>query len=117
RFFDVLFAFPAILLAVALVAVLGPSNENLVLTIAMLTMPQFGVLMRSTTLAAKAQEYVLAARAMGASNTRIIRAHLLPNVTAPLVVLATLNVGIVMLVEAALSFLGLGTQPPAPSWG
>jgi len=117
RVMDILFAFPAILLAVAVVAVLGPSNVNLVLTIALLTVPQFGALMRSATLATKTQEYVLAARAIGATHWHIIRVHLLPNVTALLIVQATLNLSVVILVEAALSFLGLGTQPPAPSWG
>jgi len=117
RLFDVLFAFPPILLAIALVAALGPSTVNLVLTIAVLTLPQFAVLARSATLALKPQEFVQAARALGASHRRILGAHVLPNLTPTLAVQASLSLSIVILVEAALSFLGLGTQPPAPSWG
>ncbi len=117
RAFDVLFAFPPVLLAIALVAALGPSTLNLVLTIALLTTPQFAVIARSATLAVVPQEYVQAGLALGASHGRMIRAHVLPNVAAPLVVQVALSLSIVILVEAALSFLGLGTQPPAPSWG
>ena len=117
RVFDVLFAFPPLLLAIALVAALGPSAVNLILTIALLTFPQFAVLARSATLALTPQEFVQAARALGASHMRLLRAHVLPNIAAPLVVQASLSLSIVILVEAALSFLGLGTQPPAPSWG
>lgn len=117
RIFDVLFAFPPILLAIALVAALGPSTVNLVLTIALLTLPQFAVLARSATLALKPQEFVQAARALGASHGRILAAHVLPNLTPTLAVQTSLSLSIVILVEAALSFLGLGTQPPAPSWG
>jgi peptide/nickel transport system permease protein len=117
RVFDVLFAFPPILLAIALVAALGPSAVNLVLTIAVLTLPQFAVLARSATLALTPQEFVQAARALGASHGRLLGAHVLPNIAAPLAVQASLSLSIVILVEAALSFLGLGTQPPAPSWG
>jgi peptide/nickel transport system permease protein len=117
RLFDVLFAFPPILLAIALVAALGPSALNLVVTIAVLTLPQFAVLARSATLALMPQEFVLAARALGASHGRLVRAHVLPNIATPLAVQASLSLSIVILVEAALSFLGLGTQPPAPSWG
>jgi peptide/nickel transport system permease protein len=117
RFFDVLFAFPPILLAIALVATLGPSTVNLVLTIALLTLPQFAVLARSAILALKPQDFVQAARALGASHGRIIGVHLLPNITPTLAVQTSLSLSIVILVEAGLSFLGLGTQPPAPSWG
>jgi peptide/nickel transport system permease protein len=117
RVFDVLFAFPPILLAIALVAALGPSAVNLVLTIAVLTLPQFAVLARSATLALTPQEFVQAARALGASHGRLLGAHVLPNIAALLAVQASLSLSIVILVEAALSFLGLGTQPPAPSWG
>jgi peptide/nickel transport system permease protein len=117
RLFDVLFAFPPILLAIALVAALGPSTINLILTIALLMLPQFAVLARSATLALKPQEFVQAARALGASHWRILGRHVLPNISGPLVVQTSLSLSIVILVEAALSFLGLGTQPPAPSWG
>jgi peptide/nickel transport system permease protein len=117
RVFDVLFAFPPILLAIALVAALGPSTTNLILTIAVLTLPQFAVLARSATLALVPQEFVQAARALGASHRRIVGRHVWPNLAAPLAVQASLSLSIVILVEAGLSFLGLGTQPPAPSWG
>jgi peptide/nickel transport system permease protein len=117
RLFDVLFAFPPILLAIALVAALGPSAVNLVLTIAVLTFPQFAVIARGATLALIPEDFVQAARALGASHWRIVRGHVLPNIAAPLAVQASLSLSIVILVEAALSFLGLGTQPPAPSWG
>jgi peptide/nickel transport system permease protein len=117
RLFDVLFAFPPILLAIALVAALGPSTINLILTIAVLTLPQFAVLARSATLAVKPQEFVQAARALGASHARLLGAHVLPSIAPTLAVQASLSLSIVILVEAALSFLGLGTQPPAPSWG
>lgn len=117
RIFDVLFAFPAILLAIAIVAALGPSLTNLILTIAVLTTPQFAVLARGATLAARSLEYVQAAVALGASSRRVVFGHILPNVAPPVIVAATLNLSIVILVEAGLSFLGLGTQPPAPSWG
>jgi peptide/nickel transport system permease protein len=117
RLFDILFAFPPILLAIALVAALGPSPVNLVLTIAVLTLPQFAVLARGATLALTPQDFVQAARALGASHARILGRHVLPNLSATLTVQASLSLSIVILVEAALSFLGLGTQPPAPSWG
>ena len=117
RLFDILFAFPAILLAIAIVAALGPSLTNLIFTIAVLTMPQFAVLARGATLAARSLEYVQAAVALGAPGRRVVFGHILPNVLPPVIVAATLNLSIVILVEAGLSFLGLGTQPPAPSWG
>ena len=117
RLFDILFAFPAILLAIAIVAALGPSLPNLIFTIAVLTMPQFAVLARGATLAARSLEYVQAAVALGAPSRRVVFGHILPNVLPPVIVAATLNLSIVILVEAGLSFLGLGTQPPAPSWG
>jgi peptide/nickel transport system permease protein len=117
RVLDILFAFPPVLLAIALVAALGPSTLNLVLTIALLTVPQFAVIARSATLAVRPQEFVQAGLALGASHGRMIRVHVLPNVAPPLVVQVALSLSIVILVEAALSFLGLGTQPPAPSWG
>ena len=117
RIFDVLFAFPPILLAIALVAALGPSTVNLVAHHRAADAAQFAVLARSATLALKPQEFVQAARALGASHGRILAAHVLPNSRPPLAVQASLSLSIVILVEAALSFLGLGTQPPAPSWG
>src|SRR4030095_2165258 len=99
------------------VAALGPSAVNLVLTIAVLTLPQFAVLARSATLALHPQDFVQAARALGASHGRILGTHVLPNITPTLAVQTSLSLSIVILVEAALSFLGLGAPPPAPSWG
>jgi len=117
RLFDILFAFPAILLAIAIVAALGPSLPNLIFTIAVLTMPQFAVLARGATLAARSLEYVQAAVALGAPSRRVVFGHILPNVLPPVIVAATLNLSIVILVEAGLSFLGLGIPPPFSSWG
>ncbi len=117
RVFDVLFAFPAILLAVALVAVLGPNLVNLVITIAILYMPRFAMLARSSTLVVRSREYVEAARCLGATWPRLAVHHILPNIATPLIVEAALSLSIALLTEASLSFLGLGTQPPTPSWG
>src|SRR5262249_48268630 len=102
RLFDVPFAFPPILLALALVASLRPSTPNLVLTIAVLTLPQFAVLARSATLSLKPQDFVQAARALGASHGRILIHHLMPNLTPTLAVQASLSLSIVILVEAGL---------------
>lgn len=117
RVLDMLFAFPAILFAVALVAALGPSARNLILTIAILYAPRFARVARGPTLTVKERDFVTSARALGAGNGRIIRAHILPSVMSPLIVETSLSLTIALLTEAALSFLGLGVQPPDPSWG
>jgi ABC-type dipeptide/oligopeptide/nickel transport system permease subunit len=117
RVLDILFAFPAILFAVSLVAALGPSIRNLILTIAILYTPRFARVARGPTLTVKEREFVASARALGAGNGHIIRAHILPNVMSPLIVEISLSLTIAVLTEAALSFLGLGVQPPDPSWG
>jgi peptide/nickel transport system permease protein len=117
RVLDILFAFPAILFAVALVAALGPSIRNLILTIAILYAPRFARVARGPTLAVKERDFVTSARALGAGNVQIIRAHILPNILSPLIVETSLSLTIALLTEAALSFLGLGIQPPDPSWG
>jgi ABC-type dipeptide/oligopeptide/nickel transport system permease subunit len=117
RVLDVLFAFPAILFAVSLVAALGPSIRNLILTIAILYTPRFARVARGPTLTVKERDFVTSARALGAGNGHIIRAHIVPNVMSPLVVEISLSLTIAVLTEAALSFLGLGVQPPDPSWG
>jgi len=117
RLFDILFAFPAILLAVALVAVLGPNMTNLILTIAILYMPRFAIIARSSTLAVRGRDYVEAARCLGVPGPRLAFRHILPNIATPLVVEAALSLSTALLTEASLSFLGLGTQPPTPSWG
>lgn len=117
RIFDILFAFPTILLAIALVAVLGPSLRNLVLTIAILYIPCFAVVTRGPTLSLKTRDFVIAAVMSGAQNSRILLRHILPNVMASILVETSLRLSEALLAEAALSFIGLGAQPPTPSWG
>ncbi|NOX61123.1 MAG: ABC transporter permease [Chloroflexi bacterium] len=117
RVLDVLLAFPFLLLAIAIVAVLGPGLINAMLAIAIINIPVYARVSRASVLAVKEDEYVTAARAIGASPTRIITQHILPNSIPPLIVLATLGIGTAILETAALSFLGLGAQPPDPEWG
>ena len=117
RLFDVLFALPTILFAIALVAYLGPSLQNLILTIAVLYIPRVAMVARGPTLSVKTREFVLAARSFGSGSARILRRHILPNITAPVLVESSLLLSEALLTEAALSFLGLGVQPPNPSWG
>ncbi len=117
RAFDIAFALPTILFAIALVAYLGPSTRNLILTIAVLYVPRVAMVARGPTLSVKTREYVLAAKAFGAGTAWILRRHLLPNIAGPILVEASLLLSTALLTEAALSFLGLGIQPPAPSWG
>jgi peptide/nickel transport system permease protein len=117
RFMDILFAFPTILLALAVVAMLGPDIRNLELAIAIVYVPVFARLARAATLVVAAQPYVEAARSIGAADGRIMRQHIAPNILAPLVVQFTINIAYAILVESSLSYLGLGIQPPTPSWG
>lgn len=117
RVMDVLFAFPAILLAIAIMAVLGTRLVNLVLAIGIVYTPQFARVARAAALTVRAMEFVDAARALGLSTARIIWRHLIPNVLAPITVQVSLSLSLAILSESALSFLGLGTQPPTPSWG
>lgn len=117
RLLDVLQAFPALLLAIALVATLGPSLTNLVITMGVLFMPRFARVARASTLSVREQDYVAAATALGVSELRMLVRHVLPNIAAPLVVEVSLTVTLALLTEAALSFLGLGVQPPHPTWG
>ncbi len=117
RFLDVLLAFPSLLLAIAIVSVLGPGLTNAMLAIAIVTIPAYARVMRSVVLSAKEQEYVTAARATGVPSKNILFRHILPNGVSPLIVLATLGIGTAILDAAALSFLGLGAQPPTPEWG
>ena len=117
RVTDIVLSFPYILLVIAIVSILGPSIYNAMIAIGVRIVPEFARLVRSVVLSLRTREYVLAARAIGCSNTRIIVRHILPNCTAPIIVLATLNLAGAILAEASLSFLGLGAQPPAPSWG
>lgn len=117
RLLDILFAFPAILLALALVAVLGPGPLNLIITIAILYTPRFTVICRAAALGLRASEFVEAAQSVGGSPLHIMRRHVLPNMMPLIIVETTLSMSAAILTEAALSFLGLGIQPPTPSWG
>jgi len=117
RSMDVLLAFPIILLAIAVLAVLGPGSVNTALAIGIVYLPIFARLARGPALTVLSWDYVAAARALGASGLRIMGRHVLPNVMAPLLVQLTLSLSTAILVEASLSFLGLGTQPPTPSLG
>lgn len=114
---DVFFAFPYILFAIVLIAVLGKGLQNVFLAIGILGWPTIARVFRSSVLPVKGSEYVDAARAMGASTWRILVRHIMPNSIAPVIVYGTMSVGGAILAEAALSFLGMGVQPPAPSWG
>jgi peptide/nickel transport system permease protein len=117
RLMDILFAFPAVLLALALVSVLGTSIRNLVIAITVVYVPVFARLVRSLTQQVRGELFVEAARALGASGPRIVLLHILPNISAPILVQATVVLAYAILVEAAMSFLGLGVQPPTPTWG
>jgi len=117
RLTDILLAFPGILLAIALVAVLGPSLNNVVLALVTIGWVAYARLVRGQVLKVREMEYVTAAKALGAKSPRVIVLHVLPNVINPVVVMATLGLAGAILSEAALSFLGLGVQPPTPSWG
>jgi peptide/nickel transport system permease protein len=117
RVIDVLMAFPGILLAIALVAVLGPSLVNVVLALSVIGWVGYARLVRGQALRAREFEFVQAARASGASSVRIVLRHVLPAAIPSVVVQATLGMAGAIIAEAALSFLGLGVQPPTPSWG
>ncbi len=114
---DLMLIFPSLLLALFVVAVMGPSIRNLMLAVAIAFVPIYIRLVRGSVLSAKENVYVDAARAAGCTDVRIMRKHILPNVFAPIIVLATLGVGEAIVVAAALGFLGLGAQPPTPEWG
>ena len=117
RLFDILLAFPSILLAIAIVSILGPSLQNALIAIAIINVPTFGRLVRSKVLSIKQEEYVLAAKAVGMSHCRIVLRHILPNSMVPVIVQATLAIGTAIIEAAALGFLGLGAQAPSPEWG
>ena len=117
RLIDILLAFPGILLAVAVMAILGPSLNNIVIALTVLGWVGYARLVRGQVLALREFEFVQAARALGADARRIITRHLVPNVLGPVIVQATFGMAGAIVAEAGLSFLGLGTQPPTPSWG
>ncbi|HEY3078801.1 MAG TPA: ABC transporter permease [Chloroflexota bacterium] len=117
RIVDVMFAFPSIILAIVIVGIMGPSLTNAMIAIGIVYAPTFARVARGSTLAVAGLDYVMASRTIGARDARIILRHVLPNIAAPLIVQTTLALSTAILAEAALSFLGLGTQPPTPSWG
>ncbi len=117
RMMDMLFAFPAILLAIAILAVLGPGVSNAMIAIGIVYTPIFARICRASVLSVREEVYVRAAKSIGANDLRILRLHVLPNVLAPIIVQTSLSLAFAILSEAALSFLGLGIQPPQPSWG
>jgi len=117
RLTDIVLAFPPILLAMLLVATLGPSLENAALALVLIGWPEYARVMRSQALVVTQNEYVTAARAIGTPGWRILWRHVFPNSLAPLIVQATISIGVVILSLAALSFLGLGAQSPMPEWG
>lgn len=117
RLIDVMLAFPGILLALAIVAILGRSLTNVMIAVGISAVPVYARMARGTTLSVKNIDFITAARAIGAPTPRIMVRHVLPNITAPLIVVATNGVASAIIAGAALSFLGLGAQPPTPEWG
>lgn len=117
RFIDILLAFPGMLLAISIIAILGPGLDNVIIALCIVGWVGYARLVRGQILSLKEREYVLASRAMGASGARTVIMHIIPNLLSPLIVQATLGVAGAIVAEASLSFLGLGTQAPQPSWG
>lgn len=117
RIFDIMLAFPSILLAIAVVAILGPSLQNALIAIAVINIPNFGRLVRSKVLSVKQEEYIMAAKAVGMKDSRILLRHILPNSISPVIVQATLAIATAIIEAAALGFLGMGAQAPTPEWG
>jgi peptide/nickel transport system permease protein len=117
RIFDIMLAFPSILLAIAVVSILGPSLQNALIAIAVINIPNFGRLVRSKVLSVKQEEYIMAARAVGMRDRRILLRHILPNSVSPVIVQATLAIATAIIEAAALGFLGMGAQAPTPEWG
>lgn len=117
RVVDVMSAFPTLVLAIVIAGLLGPSRNNAMIAIGIVYAPAFARVVRGAVLAVKAEPYIESARVVGARDWRTIRLHVLPNIMAPLIVMTSVYLSQAILSEAALSFLGLGTQPPEPSWG
>lgn len=117
RFMDMVMAFPYIVLAIALVVLIGPSMLNLILVIGILRISQFARLIRSSVISLKEEEFVIAARTVGQTSSRILFRHIMPNALGPVLVLASLSIATAISAESALSFLGIGIQPPQSSWG
>ena len=117
RLMDIMLAFPALLLAIAIVTILGPGLLNMLYAIGIVSIPAYARIVRASVLSAKEQDYVLAARAVGVPPMRLLFRDIFPNVLTPLLVQGTLGIGTAILDAAGLSFLGLGAQPPEPEWG
>ncbi|MGE7622355.1 ABC transporter permease [Viridibacillus sp. NPDC096237] len=117
RIFDIMLAFPSILLAIAVVSILGPSLQNALIAIAIINVPNFGRLIRSKVLSIKQEEYITSAKAIGMKDARILFSHILPNSMTPVVVQGTLAIASAIIEAAALGFLGLGAEAPTPEWG
>jgi len=117
RLLDIQLAFPGLLVAICIIAIIGPGLENVILAVGIFSVPLFARVTRGQVLTLKEQEFILAARMMGAQDGRIMLTHLLPNAVAPILVLCTLRIATAILTAASLSFLGLGAQPPIPEWG
>ena len=116
-FFDTIRSFPTVMLALATVALVGPSLSTVIAIIIVTSIPNYGRIVRTQTLSIKSNEFIKAERVMGASIGRILGIHVLPNVIGPLVILASMDIPTVIALEAGLSFLGMGVKPPTPSWG
>jgi peptide/nickel transport system permease protein len=117
KLIDVMLAFPGLLLALAIIAILGTGLQNVLLALGIGGIPYYARLMRGQVLSLKAREFVESARVVGAGNTRIMLRHIFPNTLSPLIVVASLDLGSNILIAASLSFIGLGAQPPTPEWG
>lgn len=117
RILDVFFAFPSLLLAIALMTIFGGSVTNVIIAIGLVYTPAFARIVRGSTLSVKEKEYIESAKAQGMADIRIVLLHVLPNIIGPIIIYATMGIGDAIITEAGLSFLGLGIQPPTPTWG
>lgn len=115
--FDAIKSFPTVMLALTLVTLTGPSLLSVLIVVVLVNVPGYARIIRTQTLVLKSAEHVMAARSMGASTARILTVHILPNVIGPILILASMDIPVVVAIEAGLSFLGLGVRPPLPSWG
>jgi peptide/nickel transport system permease protein len=115
--FDALKSFPTVMLGLALVTLIGPSLEAVVLVVVLNSAPSYGRIIRTQTIALRGAEYIMAERALGAGAGRIVTLHILPNVIGPILIMASMDIPVVIAIEAGMSFLGLGVRPPTPSWG
>ncbi|MGH6960097.1 MAG: ABC transporter permease, partial [Dongiaceae bacterium] len=116
-YFDTIYSFPAVMLALAMVTLLGPSLVTIVFVVVTFQTPAYARLVRTATLSVKTSEFILAERSLGAGPIRVLARHILPNVVGPLLIIASMDIPSVITLEAGLSFFGLGLPPPAPSWG